>query len=450
MLDQSFSPKNFRKIFDIENRKGNYLEKRFFPELLEITQEVQRKKNEYENHKSKKNELTAEEYIEDLEALGEELRQLKEQREAKIGEELEKISDEALHSDLDIKIKEIDIGMGKAAYTIEDKAVSYFTLRQVQYNIRRIYKVKQSNRHHIICQLRELLSDKFPKYIVKTDIVGFYENIPRDQLISKINGDPYLSISTKKIIKKVLYEYGKLSGSPKGIPRGIGLSAYLSELYMRKLDMEIYRFPGVIYYARYVDDIIFIFCPPANGNPIDVGRFFQTQISSLKLEYNSAKTRLIRSHPSNEFFFEYLGYKIQVDAGNVSIGLSEKKKTRYKTRINLAFSDYLYSRKNSERQSRKLLVNRLKFLAANTRLVNNKKNVVSGIYFSNPLICKKGIQDLKELDDHLKSKTSVLQSKYLKSTIFKQSFIEGFEKIRFYKFKPSELEQIVEVWKYVR
>ena len=29
MLDQSFSLKSFREIFDIENRKGNNIEKRF-------------------------------------------------------------------------------------------------------------------------------------------------------------------------------------------------------------------------------------------------------------------------------------------------------------------------------------------------------------------------------------------------------------------------------------
>ena len=41
MLDQSFSTDNFRKIFDLENRKGNYLEGDFFPELEKLSQKVQ-------------------------------------------------------------------------------------------------------------------------------------------------------------------------------------------------------------------------------------------------------------------------------------------------------------------------------------------------------------------------------------------------------------------------
>lgn len=37
MLDQSFSIENFRKILDIENRKGNYLEGEFFTDIADIS-----------------------------------------------------------------------------------------------------------------------------------------------------------------------------------------------------------------------------------------------------------------------------------------------------------------------------------------------------------------------------------------------------------------------------
>ena len=40
MLDQSFSQENFRKIIDIENRKGVYLEGAFFPEIATISHEI--------------------------------------------------------------------------------------------------------------------------------------------------------------------------------------------------------------------------------------------------------------------------------------------------------------------------------------------------------------------------------------------------------------------------
>ena len=69
-----------------------------------------------------------------------------------------------------------------------------------------------------------MLSDKFPKYLIKTDFSSFYESIPRDKIWKKINDNPLLTLTSKKTIKQILYEYGKLSGQEKGLPRGVGES----------------------------------------------------------------------------------------------------------------------------------------------------------------------------------------------------------------------------------
>ena len=62
MLDQSFSQKSFREIFDIENRKGNNIEKRFkddFSVSLAKTLDLKRinKQIREENNFNKKKEL---------------------------------------------------------------------------------------------------------------------------------------------------------------------------------------------------------------------------------------------------------------------------------------------------------------------------------------------------------------------------------------------------------
>jgi hypothetical protein len=44
MLDQSFSPENFQKIIDLENRKGNYLVGQFFPKIVEIDNAIKEEK----------------------------------------------------------------------------------------------------------------------------------------------------------------------------------------------------------------------------------------------------------------------------------------------------------------------------------------------------------------------------------------------------------------------
>ncbi len=106
--------------------------------------------------------------------------------------ELEKISYEVTKKNFSLSLQELDIGTGKKAYSTGSTAAAYFVLKQLQYNIRKLYKVQQGNRYNIVCQLREILSDKFPKYLIRTDFANFYESIPRDKLWKKINDDPLL------------------------------------------------------------------------------------------------------------------------------------------------------------------------------------------------------------------------------------------------------------------
>ena len=50
-----------------------------------------------------------------------------------------------------------------------------------------------------------------------------------------------------------------------GVPRGVGISPLLSEIYVRDLDSSISSFIGTHFYARYVDDIFIILTAFPNG-----------------------------------------------------------------------------------------------------------------------------------------------------------------------------------------
>ncbi|WP_445369275.1 antiviral reverse transcriptase Drt3a [Methylomonas sp. BW4-1] len=262
MLDQSFSVENFRKIFDYENRKGSYLEGRYFPEIEEVTKQlktcvgkIKKLKVELPNYEELKLALNSEKEI------------LKDKKEKLLNIELEKICHIVSRNDFSFNLIKVDTPTGKPIYKIDEFDVySYFIIKQIQYNIKKLYKVQQSNRYNIICQLRSLLNDGFPKYIIRADIKEFYESISRERLLNKINKDGLLSLSSRTFIKVILNQYGKLSGSPVGIPRGIGISAYMAELYMRDFDHAIKNHPELVYYARYVDDIIAIYAPKPNSN----------------------------------------------------------------------------------------------------------------------------------------------------------------------------------------
>ena len=447
MLDQSFSAANFRKIVDIENRKGIYLEGEYFPDVEEKSKEIQSVKNDLRSLKQEKAGYSEDDYEAKRTGLSSQIESLKELKEKLLLEELEAISKRINSKGFSFGITEVDVGKPKKVFMAERNAATFFALKQVQHNIRSIYKVKQANRHEIVCQLRELLGDKFPKYILRTDISSFYESIPRKQLLKKLRDDPLLTLASKKIIRRILFEYGDITGSDVGLPRGIGISAYLAELYMRDIDRSIRDYPGVLYYARYVDDIFIIFCPPPNIGTKPFRRAVVREFQNLGLKRNRKKTKIIKSAPGVTNSIQYLGYKFSFGSGSVELRMTDAKINRYRQRIDLTFSAYdnkSQRPKKSEKIARALLEKRVRFLTGNTRLVNNKKNVVSGVFFSNSLLTD--LNDLGDLDIYLASKISSLTNPRLRIRLSKHSFKSGFQT---YKFSARDLCGLVEVWKHV-
>ena len=447
MLDQSFTADNFRKIFDYENRKGVYLEGEFFPEVEKITKELKKCATAFRELKKKKDGLPEEDYENQKKILSEKREELREKKEKLLTEELEKVSSEITDGSFIIKLKEADIGSAKKAYTTEKSASSYFAFKQIQYNIRKLYKVKQGNRYNIICQLRELLSDSFPKYIIRTDIQEFFESIPRERLEKKITDEPLLTLSSKKIIRQTLKEYTRISGNANGVPRGIGISSYLSELYMRQLDEQIRTQPDVIFYARYVDDIVVIYAPKPNSDKSVLESNLKAIISKAGLAVNLEKTKALDLTSSSNSSLEYLGYNMSFGSGKVTIKLSNKKIDKYKTRISSSFSAYTKEARFNEQKARKILIKRIRFLTGNTRLLNNKRHAVVGIYFSNSLLnCS---STLAGLDAFLQNQIHQIPSETLKNRLNQMSFVEGFTQRRFSHFSTAELAKIVRAWKHV-
>lgn len=446
MLNQSFTADNFRKIFDYENRKGVYLEGEFFPEVEKITKELKRCATEFRDLKKKKDSLSAADYESQKTALNEKKEKFREKKETLLTEELEAISSEITDGNFSIKLKEVVIGSAKKAYTTEKSASAYFAFKQIQYNIRKLYKVKQGNRYNIVCQLRELLSDQFPKYVIRTDIKEFFESIHRDRLISKINNEPLLTLLSKKIIRHILREYSLISCNSNGVPRGIGVSSYLSELYMRDLDESIRAQPDVVFYARYVDDIIVVYAPKPNSDTLILKKDLMGIIAELGLNVNQEKTKIFDLTKPGNVSLDYLGYNITFGSGNIILKLTKKKIEKYKNKVLISFNSYHKDAKFNEQQARKILIKRIRFLTSNTRLLNNKRHAVVGIYFSNSLLnC---ISALSGLDAYLQNEISKIPHETLKKRLNTMSFTEGFSQKRFSRFSTADLAKIVGVWKH--
>lgn len=457
MINQSFTGDNFRKIFDYENRKGFNLEGAFFPEIAEITQNIKACNQKYRALKKKKSAIMKEAYAEEKQKLWEQKGLLEKKKEELLTQELEKISAKVTNKGFQIKLKVVSTPSGKTAYSAENNPTSYFAIKQIQYNFQKLYKVKQSNRYEIIRQLINTLENEFPKYLIRTDIKSFYERIPRDKVLEKINKDPLLTHTSKKIVRHLLSEFERLSGSDNGLPRGVGVSAYLSELHMRSFDEAIKKHPEVVYYARYVDDIVIVFFPKAETDSSGYLEFVRKEVrkEEIGLELNDGnddrenKTEEIDLSSPGTKTIEYLGYKIEFGTINSKpkLHLSSEKIKRNKKRIDLAFEQYEHRKKRNKKAAEKLLSKRVLFLTGNTRLIGSKNHAMVGIFYSNSLLTADSVS-LVRLDDYLRNKVNVLNDGGLKRRLKRMSFKAGFAQRVFARFSTKELSEIVEAWKH--
>ncbi|MBA4745263.1 MAG: RNA-directed DNA polymerase [Muricauda sp.] len=440
MLDQSFSKKNFRIIFDIENRKGFFVEDKFgFSSVRKLTNDIKVYGNLAKKYKKSGDERLTKFFNEVKEVT-------RKSRSEEVDNALEAISVKILESSFGIRLKQIKIPGGSDLYTIDNKAEYFFAIKQVQYNISRLYGVKQSNRHSIVDQLIKLLNNKFPKVVIRTDISSFYESIDHQSLSRIINQDNLLNPKSRKIVNSILRDYKKLSGSNNGIPRGIGVSAYLAELFMRKIDSIIKNTPSVSYYARYVDDIVIIFTP----NPNNPNRSYLDEVKNIieqnsTVKVNPTKTFSVEITDKKRHTFEFLGYQFIVQNGTVKTKLTTKKSQKLVSRINKSFNHYTHYSKVNEKEARKILVKRIRFLTGNTRLANNKSNILVGVYYSNSFLTELG--DIRHLDNILNSNINRVPSASLKRRLKKYSFTKGFTEKRFSSFLASELKEIMNIWK---
>jgi hypothetical protein len=500
MLDQSFSYENFRILLDVENRKGRYLEDKvffesdYFKNSREISDLIILKNKEIrvESYKLKSIHKIDDRDYTLLDSLKDEKEKLKKDREQALEEILIAIAQKTDVDDYELKIEKGQVKWGSQLYEIEHNPENYFVTKQLQRNIYKTFKVKQASRKVIIDQLKLLFDDGFPKIIIRTDIEKFYESIPHKELLEKIEENSLLSFPSKNMIRRVLNQYWKIliadgiksiTDERVGIPRGIGFSAYLSELYLRGFDNKIKSLSNVTYYSRYVDDIIIIITPK-HRNEIKSKLLYESEIkntlfNSTKLNINSSKTQIIDLTKENRerkisqnYILTYLGYKFKISYSKkteqqkngdirefiskdkLKVFMSDDKLQRFKDKIDASFAEYntlVIKYATEKNATERMLLKRIKFLTNNHQLFRRKSNVFIGIYFSNEFLSEPFL-DLIELDKYLKMKISALPvstSIKLVDTLNKFSFENGFIKKSIVRFNTDSFKngKMLQIWK---
>ena len=432
-----------------------------YDRLLADYKELRKQKREIENKKIK-------------DRTEEEQKELEEIREKLYANEINR--NESLMSffeDLEKKIYDrnfnIDFskkrGKGdKDIYVInKDDPASYFAVKCIQRNIYQTFKVKQSSRHTIMTQLKLLLNENLPKYIIRTDISSFFESIPQKELNEKIENNTLLNIKSKSFIKAILKRYNALSELDKGVPRGISISSYLSELYMKDIDNIIRKREEVLYYVRYVDDIFIILTSLAGKEDIekyylDLYNLFEAHYLKLKLaNEDKGKCKLFSYTNSCSATIDYLGYTLSIqvekEGFKTTFEIKNDKLEKYNRRINLAFERFNQTNKYNLRQAKRDLFDSLKFLSGNFSMTGGKSKIKYGIFYSNDLLDNEAC--LERLNKCMRAKKILLDDSVFESDESKKRCEERInkriQKIDFYKnwvnkkmysFKEERLKNI--------
>jgi hypothetical protein len=311
--------------------------------------------------------------------------------------------------------------------------------------IRRIYKVRQSDRNRIISQVKTLLKDSGDYAVLRLDIEKCYESMDFEKTIHKLNDDMILAPNCMRLLHSIL-EYCKTVGI-NGLPRGLAISPTLAELYLEPIDKFIKQFEGVVYYTRYVDDLFILVDKNIEQKLLDE---LKIKLSEITLSLNnSVEKRYIGS--SKNANFDYLGYSFKVSPVNrnpnkVEVIISPAKLNKIKQKVAKSLSEYKLT------TDIRLLQQRLNYLTVIKVIKKSKNGVLLGGIAYNYRYVSDSFNCLKALDGFLMK--MINSPKYG----FTPSNIAVLSKISFYgsvkhkkqgKFTRKKASLINKAWKNV-
>lgn len=471
MFDQSFSAENYLSIFQEENRKG-HIAFDDMPDLYRnIVMEMKAMRSRVNEITKKKKSDRTENEISELEILKLSIKAKQADRDNELYKELNEYAQIANNKKFTFSISNY-IEDDKQIFKIDtSKWENFYAMKNLQRTLNGLFNVKQANKHQIMSNVKLLLNTTTPFYLIRTDITGFFESIPQQPLLDKINANNLVNNKTKGMIKGVLSEYNKQKDLNKikadcGVPRGIGISSYLSEIYMHDIDQRIRNRENVVFYARYVDDILIVLAGLPNGQSIsgyykELIKLFQNY--GLEIKKNNPvedKCNLIDFYNSTRISqFTYLGYKITISKPkseiNVEFGMSDKKIEKIKHKIDAAFAHFERISAINLKQAKKDLLDSLNLISGNYRLTKSKERVKTGLFFGSDLLTD--YNDLDYLTSYLSSKEIAPYSEVLKRSPDRAKYINSIKKkvdeINFqqrwhdqvmYKFSTQRISEISE------
>ncbi|MFG0268799.1 antiviral reverse transcriptase Drt3a [Pseudomonas sp. zjy_14] len=447
-IDQAFSIKNLNKLLNEDRDKGGDLEERYLPDAYSLRMHIYelKKFRSIARYKHRTGAVTSQFYELRANRLNKVIKGRKEQHSSLVEIELGKIAKRILSKDFRVELSVLPLPIRrKTVYGVGRDLAQVLAIRFVQKILKDVYDIKMPSRDLLVAQVKALAMDGSPKFILRADVDSFYESVQHKDLLESIHQSPELSVLVKRIITRMLGDYLMLSGADRGLPRGVGVSAYLSEIYLAYVDSEVGRHNEIFFYARYVDDMVMMFAPDRREAVDTYLESFGELLGKKGLSLND-KTQALNLIDEQRGKFTYLGYEFDVSPSSRGVRMSAAKLKKYRDRIEKSFVDYHAKAAFIPQKAAKELIMRCLFLTGNMRLFNRKSNAFIGVYYSNKYITD--VSQLRGLDRFLGSKVNLLTDVGLKRRLSRMSFEKGFAEKVFRNFNTKKLSEISRGWKH--
>lgn len=347
----SYNYDSLNDAFNAVNRKGKMQKRYLSPEYLASAQEYRDMRKELNEILRKKTTERTEEEAGFVDYLKQSMKVNAQQQKALLQEHLNRVSSNILSSSFRFNLtSDASENPQKPVYSIGATAEEFFAMQVLCRNVKTLFKITMSSRDEILSQLKMLLrEDKSRYYIIRTDVCNCFESIPHDRLFEYLEGNNLLDVKSKSLLRGLIRkEFESKNLRPvittpqTGIPRGCAISSLLSEFYLSKIDALIRRtLPGIVFMARYVDDIILVIHPDLDDeHQWSLNKCVKT-LTDMYIKHGltihtpidgTNKCYTYDSNDTKNLNFELLGYNIQSIKGDKDrqgiFSLSKNKKKK--------------------------------------------------------------------------------------------------------------------------
>ncbi|HNT67433.1 MAG TPA: reverse transcriptase domain-containing protein [bacterium] len=146
--------------------------------------------------------------------------------------------------------------------------------------------------HTALENIRRLRKQGF-RYAVDADVAAFFDNVPHERLLAKIDklfaGDKRLVDLFEKWIRVEVYDGQTIRALDKGIPQGSVVSPMLANLFLDELDETLMHFDRKL--VRYADDFLVLSRSPEEA--AQNLELTEMVLEEMQLKLNPKKTEIV-------------------------------------------------------------------------------------------------------------------------------------------------------------